>query len=108
MTATTVAVNTGPDGTLVIQLRGVLNAEHAADLRHALIHAIRHTRPSCLILDLAGVREIDAISLGALAAACHLGDVQHVAVYLDHPPESVARQLAAAGVAHHRLRDITR
>ncbi|MEU4560059.1 STAS domain-containing protein [Actinoplanes sp. NPDC023936] len=106
MTAATVDVGTHPDGTLVIVPHGDLGDDDAVDLRRTLIQAIRHTRPLRLVLDLGDVGELDPINLGTLAAACHLGDDHHVAVFLDHPRPDVADRLTAAGVPAHRLRHI--
>ncbi|GAA4960319.1 hypothetical protein GCM10025331_59330 [Actinoplanes utahensis] len=49
---------------------------------------------------------LDPINLGTIAAACHLGDDHHVAVFLDHPSAALADRLIAAGVPRHRLRHI--
>jgi anti-anti-sigma factor len=106
MTGTTVDVDTSPDGTLVIQPHGVLDAAYAVELRRALIHAVRRLRPLRLVLDLHDVADLDPISLGTLAAACQLGDDHHVAVFLDHSTPQIAEQLHAAGVPRHRLRHI--
>jgi anti-anti-sigma factor len=104
MTATAVDVTTRPDGTLVIQPHGHLDAADAVDLRRTLVEAIRHTRPLRLILDLADVEEPDPINLGALAAACQVGDDHDVAVFLDHCSAVLTDLLIAAGVPRHRLR----
>ncbi|MEV4639535.1 STAS domain-containing protein [Actinoplanes sp. NPDC049548] len=106
MADATVDVETRPDGSLIIQPHGVLDAEDAVDLRRVLVNAVRHVRPLRLILDLKDVRGLDPINLGALAAACHIGDDHQVTVFLDNSSALVAGQLAAAGVPHHRLRDI--
>ncbi|MCM4084210.1 hypothetical protein [Paractinoplanes hotanensis] len=108
MTASTVDVETTPDGTLVIQPHGVLGADDAVELRRTLVYALRHLRPLRLVLDLQDVHDVDPINLGTLAAACHLGDDHHVAVFLDHTSVSIADRLSAAGVATHRLRDVGR
>ncbi|XVV12528.1 STAS domain-containing protein [Actinoplanes sp. CA-131856] len=106
MTATSVDVETSPDGTLVIQPHGVLDAEDAVELRRTLVHAVRHLRPLRLVLDLHDVPDIDPINLGTLVATCFLGDDHQVAVFLDHTSPSIADRLSAAGVAHHRLREV--
>lgn len=104
MTDTVVDVGTAADGSLVIQPHGVLDAEGAAELRLALVHAVRRIRPLRLILDLRDVPELDPISVGTLAAACALGDDHQVTVFLDNASTAVASRLTAAGVARHRLR----
>ncbi|MBB2948854.1 anti-anti-sigma factor [Actinoplanes lutulentus] len=104
MTATTVDVGNHPDGTLVIQPHGDLDADDAVDLRRTLVQAIRHTRPLRLVLDLGDVGAVDPINLGTLAAACQLGDDYKVAVFLDSARTDIAARLTAAGVPAHRLR----
>ncbi|MEV8507145.1 STAS domain-containing protein [Actinoplanes sp. NPDC051475] len=106
MADATVDIATSPDGSLVIQPHGILDADHAAELRRALVNAVRHVRPLRLILDLRDVQGLDPINLGALAAACHLGDDHQVAVFLDNSSAVVAGQLTAAGVPQHRLRSV--
>ncbi|GLY00400.1 MULTISPECIES: GNAT family N-acetyltransferase [Actinoplanes] len=103
MTASTVDVSVDPDGTLVIHPYGTLDAEDALGLSRTLVRAIRHTRPARLVLDLADVRRLDPINLGALAAACRLGDDHQVTVLIDHPPRALADRLTAAGVPRERL-----
>lgn len=104
MDDTRVSIETGADGSLIIVPHGVLGDESAVELRHSVVHAVRHLRPLRLILDLRDVLAVDPINLGTLAAACHLGDDHQVAVFLDNSNPAVADQLAAAGVARHRLR----
>lgn len=106
MTAT-VEVDTSTDGTFVIQPHGALGAEDAVELRRLLVHAVRRVRPLRLVLDLQDVTDLDPINLGSLAAACQLGDVHSVAVFLDHSSPAIADRLAAAGVPCHRLRRIS-
>lgn len=108
MSASTVDVSSDPDGTLVIHPHGDLDADDAIGLRRALIQAIRHTRPLRLVLDLADVRELDPINLGALAAACEVGDDHQVAVFVDNSSPDLALRLTAAGVPRSRLRHVPR
>jgi anti-anti-sigma regulatory factor len=106
MTVTTVDIGTSPDGTLVIRPHGGLVDTDAVELQRTLVHAIRHTRPLRLVLELGEVDDLDPINLGTLAAACHLGDDHHVAVFLDHPRQTIADRLTSAGVPSHRLRHV--
>jgi len=106
MTGAAVDVGTSPDGTIVIQPHGTLGIAEAIELRGALVRAIRHDRPLRLVLELADVHDLDAINLGTLAAACHLGDDHQVVVFLDHATPRIAEDLTAAGVPTHRLRHV--
>ncbi|MEV4708661.1 STAS domain-containing protein [Actinoplanes sp. NPDC049316] len=107
MTTATVDVTTSADGTLVIRPHGILDAAEAVCLRRTLVRAIRQTRPLRLIVELGDVQGLDPINVGTLAAACHLGDDHHVAVFFDHASMLIAERLTAAGVPWHRLRHIT-
>ncbi|MEU1586841.1 STAS domain-containing protein [Micromonospora sp. NPDC005710] len=106
MAGVPVAVDTSPDGTLVIRPRGPLGLEDAVDLRRAVVRAIRHDRPLRLVLDLREVDGLDPINVGTLAAACDLGDDQCVAVFLDYPSSAIADRLVMAGIPAHRLRHV--
>jgi anti-anti-sigma factor len=106
MTGAMVHLKTSPDGTLVIRPRDILDAGDAVELRRTLVHAVRRLRPPRLVLDLHGVRSLDSINVGTLAAACQLGDDHQVTIFLDHPTQIIADQLTAAGVPHHQLRHI--
>ena len=106
MSGATLISAVDPDGTLVIRLPSVLGADQAVELRLILVHTLRRTRPTRLILDLRDLRDVDAINLGTLAAAWQLGDDYQVAVFLDHATVAMAERLTSAGVPSHRLRHV--
>lgn len=95
---------TRSDGTVVLHPRGVLGTDNADELRRVVVHTIRHLRPARLLIDLSDVDDLDPINLGALAAACEIGDDHHVAVLIDHSSPAIAARFIAAGVAAERLR----
>jgi anti-anti-sigma regulatory factor len=103
MAASTLEVITVPDGTLVLHPHALLADDDASQLRHALIHAIRRVRPLRLVLDLGDVLDLGPLSLGALAAACHVGDARHVMILFDNCTPEVAALLMSAGVSRHRI-----
>jgi anti-anti-sigma factor len=107
MTGSTVDVSTTLDGTVVIRLHGALDTGNTVELRRTVVHALRHTRPRQLVIDLNDVSDLDPINLGSLAAACHLGADHNVAVFVDHSSSTIADRLLAAGVPADRLRHIT-
>jgi anti-anti-sigma factor len=100
-------VESGSDGVLIIRLNGVLDAGDADELRRTIVHAVRRSRPARLVVDLRHLRDLDAINLGTLVAACHLGDDHQVAVFLDHSSPAIAARLTTAGVPRDRLRPTT-
>lgn len=107
MSGTSVDVETSPDGTLIIQPHGVLGADDAVALRRSIVHAVRRVRPLRLAVDLRDLHDLDAISLGTLAEAYHLGEDHNVAVFLDNSSPMATERLAAAGVPWQRLRHTT-
>jgi anti-anti-sigma factor len=108
MSGATLDVQTSPDGTLVIHPRGVLDADDTVELRRMIVHAVRRVRPLRLVINLCDLHDLDAINLGALAAACELGDDHRVTVLLDYCSPVIAQRLTAAGVPGHRLRQHAR
>jgi anti-anti-sigma regulatory factor len=99
-----VDIATRQDGSLEIRPHGTIGPDQAVHLQQTLVHALRHTRPLRLILELRDVAGLDPINVGTIAAACGLGDDQHVAVFLDNASAAIADQLTAAGVPRQRLR----
>jgi anti-anti-sigma factor len=104
MPNTSVDVQTGVDGSLVVQPHGAMDSDCAVHFRQVLVHAVRRVRPLRLILDLGDVSDMDAINLGTLAALCDLADDHHVVVFMDNSSAAIAVQLQAAGVPPQRLR----
>jgi len=106
MRSSAFAVRTATDGSIVVRPHVTVGADRAVELQQMLVHTLRKVRPLRLILDLGDVFELDPINVGTLAAACELGDDQHVVVFLDNSPAHLAAQLTAAGVPHQRLRRV--
>ncbi|HEY0532630.1 MAG TPA: STAS domain-containing protein [Actinoplanes sp.] len=99
-----VETHSEPDGSLVIQPHGVMDADRAVPLRQLLVHAVRKVRPRQLIVDLRDVHTLDAINLGTLAALCGVADDHRVALVLANPSAEIRSELLAAGVAAQRIR----
>ena len=99
-------VLTTDDGDLVICPHGEIGPDGSGELRHVLVHSVRRVRPSRLILDLGDVPELDPINLGAVAAACELGDDHAVTMFVRNPSALLAAQLTAAGVPRQRVRSV--
>jgi anti-anti-sigma factor len=93
-----------PDGSLVIQPHGVMDAERAVPLRQLLIHAVRKVRPARLVVDLRDVRMLDPINLGTLAALCGVADDHEIALVLANPNADIKAELLTAGVEVERIR----
>jgi len=99
-------VLTTDEGDLVICPHGEVDPDGSGELRHALVHTMRRMRPPRLILDLADVPGLDPINLGAVRAACEIGDDHAVTVFVQNPSAVLAEQLAAAGVPRQRVRGV--
>jgi len=99
-------VLTTDEGDLVICPHGEVDPDGSGELRHALVHTMRRVRPPRLILDLADVPGLDSFDLGAVAAACEIGDDHAVTVFVQNPSADLAEQLTAAGVPRQRVRSV--
>jgi anti-anti-sigma factor len=95
---------TQPDGSLVIQPHGAMDADRADAFRHVVVRVVRKVRPPRLIVDLRDVPVLDAINLGTLAALCGLADDHDVALLLVNPTAEIRAELLAAGVPAQRIR----
>jgi len=98
-----VETRTEPDGTLVVQPHGVMDAERALPFRQLLVHAVRKVRPRRLVVELGGVRVLDALHLGTLAALCGVADDHKVTLVLANPSAEIRSELLAAGVPAQRI-----
>ncbi|WP_412740931.1 STAS domain-containing protein [Krasilnikovia sp. MM14-A1259] len=103
MENTSVDVQAGADGSLVVQPHGAMDFDSAVAFRQILVYAVRRVRPVRLVLDLGDVPAMDAINLGTLAALCDLAEDHHVIVSMENCSAAVGGQLAAAGVPLQRL-----
>ncbi|WP_306214680.1 STAS domain-containing protein [Actinoplanes sp. RD1] len=99
-----VQVESRPDGDLVIQPHGAVGPDAAEELRRLLVHAVRRTRPSRLVLDLGDVSHLDSINVGTLAATCTICDHHRVEILLDNTPAFLAGRLTAAGIPRQLIR----
>jgi hypothetical protein len=85
--------------------QALLDPHHPAVRSHRLVGVDQRVRNrGVLAREVHDLQDLDAINLGTLVAACHLGDDHQVAVFLDHCSPAIAERLAAAGVPRHRLR----
>lgn len=106
MRSSTLEVWTTEDGNVIVCPHGLMDPDGSGELRHVLVHTVRRVRPALLILDLGDVPVLDPINLGAVVAACELGDDHAVAVFVQNPSARQAEQLTAAGVPRQRVRSV--
>jgi anti-anti-sigma factor len=102
-----VDVRTEPDGSVVVQPHGAMDAGCAVEFRQVLVHTVRKLRPLRLILDLADVSVIDPINLGTISALCGLADDHDVVLFVDNAATPTARLLESAGVPRQRIRTVS-
>jgi anti-sigma B factor antagonist len=82
-------------GTAVVRATGEVDVMTAGRLRSALAHLVREGRN--LVVDLRGVRFMDASGIGALVGAQRLARHTGVTLTLRRPSPGVARLLKVTG-----------
>lgn len=81
---------------VTVYLRGVIDAEATASLRHALVYAIMRRRCPRIVVNLQETTAIDPVAIGTLVAAYHTArDMRLTLVFEDGQP-----RVAADGEAH--------
>ena len=99
-----VDVHTRTDGTVVVQLHGVIDIDSTVQLHQTLVHLVRRIRPLRLVIELGSVSALDPLHCGAIAALTDLADDHHVAIFIENPPPAAEAGLLAAGIDRHRIR----
>jgi anti-sigma B factor antagonist len=86
------------DGSVLIDVRGDVDIEGSARLRHLLVETVTRTRPGRIVVDLLHVTFIDSTGIGALAAGRNAAHQVGVGFTLRHPSGFVAQQLRQTGL----------
>jgi anti-anti-sigma factor len=89
-------------GTVTVTVGGDIDAQAADELRRALIHVIMRRRPERLVVDLSGVTDLDAVSIGALQAAQAAADVMNLTMLFHTAGSPAADLLNGHGVSDSR------
>lgn len=80
-----------------VHLRGRITRDEAPDVRRALLDAIGKHRGSKIVLELAGVEEIDTAGAAVLAEALKAGLNRDLRVLLCSPSQAVMQIFRLAG-----------
>ena len=87
------------DGSIVIDVRGSLDAATVDALREALTGAVQRERPHTLVVDLTFVVFMDSMGVGTLVTGYHAAREVGTRFVLRNPSEFVHRQLRVTGLA---------
>jgi len=85
-------------GVVVIEVRGDVGATDAADLRAALVRAIRHTDPTRVIVDLRGAGHIEPEGIGAVVAGADVASDSGISMTVRDAAPAVTEDLLVAGL----------
>jgi anti-anti-sigma factor len=85
-------------GVVVVEVRGDVDPTGAAELRSALVRAIRHLDPAWVVVDLRGAGHIEPEGIGAVAAGADVATDSGVAMSVRDAAPDVAERLLVAGL----------
>ncbi len=86
------------DGTIVVDVRGMLDAATVDALRTALLTTLHAQRPMTMIVDLTFVTFMDSMGVGALVAGYNAARETGTRFVLRNPSEFVHHQLRVTGL----------
>ncbi|WP_309238286.1 STAS domain-containing protein [Actinoplanes aureus] len=86
------------DGTIVVEVRGSLDAATVDAMRAALLDTLHRDRPGLLIVDLTFVTFMDSMGIGTLVAGYEAARDIGARFVLRNPSEFVHRQLRITGL----------
>jgi anti-sigma B factor antagonist len=87
------------DGTIVIEVRGTLDAATVDALRNSLLTTLHAEHPVTMIVDLMFVTFMDSMGIGALVSGYNAARETGTRFILRNPSEFVHRQLRVTGLA---------
>jgi anti-sigma B factor antagonist len=88
----------GPDGGVVVEVRGEVDVACADRLCQVLVDVATRLRPPHLVVDLLHVTFIDSTGIGALASAAQSAGRHGVGLSVRHPSPFVTTQLRTTGL----------
>jgi anti-anti-sigma factor len=88
----------GPDGGVVVEVRGELDIASADRLRRHLVDIAGRLRPKAITVDLLHVTFIDSTGIGALASGSNAAQAHGIPFTARHPSPFVASQLRTTGL----------
>ncbi|MEV0715308.1 STAS domain-containing protein [Asanoa sp. NPDC050611] len=85
-------------GVVVIEVRGDVDPTDAAELRSALVRAIRHLNPTRVVVDLRGAGHIESEGIGAVVAGADVASDSGVSMTVRDAAPLVTEELLVAGL----------
>jgi len=85
-------------GVVVVEVHGDVGATGAADLRAALVRAIRHTDSTQVIVDLRRAGHIEPEGIGAVVAGADVASDSGISMTVRDAAPDVAEHLLVAGL----------
>ena len=98
MSGTLINTLHGPDGGVVVEVRGEVDVASAGRLCQVLVDVATRLRPTHLVVDLLHVTFIDSTGIGALATASNTAARHGVELTVRHPSPFVTTQLRTTGL----------
>jgi anti-anti-sigma factor len=86
------------DGTIIVEVRGTLDAATVDALRTTLLGTLQRQRPPVLVVDLTFVTFMDSFGIGTLVTGHHAAREVGTRFMLRNPSEFVHRQLRVTGL----------
>lgn len=90
-------------GVVVIEVLGDIGAVASAQLRSALVRAIRHADPTRVVVDLRRAGEIAPEGVGAVVAGADVATDSGVLMMVRDAAPAIAEQLLVGGLPHSRV-----
>ncbi|MEV0569272.1 STAS domain-containing protein [Dactylosporangium sp. NPDC050588] len=94
----TLTEHTGLNGVVTVSAAGEIDMSTAGRLTAVLTRVLTGTRPSRLVVDLAGVRFMDSTGIGALVQARRLATTTGTALRVTNPSPIVTKVLQITGL----------
>ena len=88
----------GPDGGVVVEIRGEVDVASSDRLGQLLVDLATRLRPTAIVVDLLHVTFIDSTGIGALASSASVAHLHGVGFTVRHPSPFVASQLRTTGL----------
>ncbi|GIF73645.1 STAS domain-containing protein [Asanoa siamensis] len=85
-------------GVVVIEVRGDVDPTGAAELRTALIRALRHLDPTRVVVDLSRAGHIESEGIGAVVAGADVATDSGISMSVRDAAPLVAEELLFAGL----------
>ena len=98
MSGTLINTLHGPDGGVVVEVRGEVDVACAERLCQVLVDVATRSRPTHLVVDLLHVTFIDSTGIGALASAAQAAGRHGIGLSLRHPNPFFTTQLRTTGL----------